>query len=255
MSQVTRRFFLLSSAALSIGCAVRRPATVAASSTPGVRQPAIGQMWRYSQYDLFTRALVVNQVDRVNAISSNVEIASSTEPVKDQSGAGSRWGTDFLRRYVAHRDKPAGALPSEIQHPWGMVLVDPHWGDVQVYEKPIPLWPEELRPGWQGHVSTRYKTPSHQDPLQWDQAMKAHDWETITVPAGQFRTLRYTNMIQFRNGDIERTDSIRQETLWFAPEIGRWVARESSGSYYMDDSVVDQPYNENGFRWELIEWA
>jgi hypothetical protein len=255
MSQVTRRFFLLSSAALSVGCAVRRPADVAASSTPGVRQPAIGQMWRYAQYDLFTRALVVNQVDRVNAITRNVEITSSDETAKDQSGAGARWGTDFLRKYIAHRDKPAGALPSEIQDPWGMVLVDPHWGDVQVYEKPIPLWPEELRPGWQGHVNTRYKTPFNQDPLPWDQTMKAHAWETVSVPAGQFKALRFTNLINFRHGDVTRTDSVRQETLWFAPEVGRWIARESKGTYFVDDSAVDQPYNENGFRWELIEWA
>jgi hypothetical protein len=85
--------------------------------------------------------------------------------------------------------------------------------------------------------------------------MKAHAWETISVPAGQFRALRYTNMIQFRSGDISRTDSVRQETLWFAPEVGRWVARESTGSYYLDDSLVDQPYNESGFRWELLEWS
>jgi hypothetical protein len=48
---------------------------------------------------------------------------------------------------------------------------------------------------------------------------------------------------------------VRQETLWFAPEVGRWVARESTGSYYLDDSLVDQPYNESGFRWVLLEWS
>jgi hypothetical protein len=62
-------------------------------------------------------------------------------------------------------------------------------------------------------------------------------------------------MIQFQNGDIARRDSVRRETLWFAPEVGRWVARESTGSYYLDDSWVDQPYNESGFRRELLEWS
>ena len=57
--------------------------------------------------------------------------------------------------------------------------------------------------------------------------MKAHSWETITVPAGQFKTLRFTNMINFTSSDMSRTVSSRQETLWFAPEVGRWVARES----------------------------
>ena len=27
------------------------------------------------------------------------------------------------------------------------------------------------------------------------------------------------------------------------------------GSYYLADSTIMQPYNENGFRWELVEWS
>jgi hypothetical protein len=256
MVQMTRRFFLASSAALSVGCAGRRPAADAAGPpTPTVRQPVVGQTWRYSQHDLFTHALVLNQVDRIAAINRTVEIAASSEAIADENAAHSRWGTDFLRKYIGHGDKPAGTLPSEIQSAWGMVLVDPHWGQVQVYETPIPLWPEHLRPGWHTRVTTKYKTPMSQDALPWEQTMKAHAWEMITVPAGQFKALRFTNLINFKNGEIGRTDSVRHETLWFAPEVGRWVARESTGSYYADDSAVDQPYNENGFRWELIEWS
>ena len=85
--------------------------------------------------------------------------------------------------------------------------------------------------------------------------MKAESWETITVPAGQFKTLRYTNRINFQDSDFARTDAMRHETLWFAPEVGRWVARQSTGSYYLDDSVVDQPYTENSYRWELMQWT
>jgi hypothetical protein len=255
MPQVTRRFFLLSSAAMSVGCATRQPATDAAPPSPqGVRAPVIGQSWRYAQHDLFTHALVDNQVDHVAAIDRTVEIASMSEAdAGDNSKA--KWGTEFLRKYIGHREKRAGPLPSEIQGPWGMVLVDPHWGMVQVYETPIPLWPEQLRAGWQIHVSTKYKTPTNRNGLRWEQTMKAHAWETVTVPAGQFKALRFSNSIAFANSDPEKTDSVRHETLWFAPEVGRWVARESTGSYYVDDSVVDQPYNENGFRWELLEWS
>jgi hypothetical protein len=201
MAQVTRRFFLLSSAAFSAGCATRQPAAMDATPSPSIRQPAVDQSWRYAKHDLFTRGLV------------------------------------------------------EIQEPWGMVLVDPHWAQVQVYERPIPLWPEQLRPGWQTQISTKYKTPIDQEALPWDQEMKALAWETITVPAGQFKTLRFNNLIKFRNGDIGRTDSVRQETVWFAPEVGRWVARESRGTYYVQDSVIAQSYNESGFRWELLQWS
>jgi hypothetical protein len=255
MAHVTRRFFLLSSAALSVGCAIRRTAAEAAQPAQNVREPVVGQSWRYTKHDIFSRAVVDYQVDRIAAVDHSVEIDSSYQAPADENGANSRWGAALLRKYLGHRDSPADVLPSEVQDPWGMVAVDPHWSQVQVYETPIPLWPTQLRPGWQSHVSTKYKTPANQDGLPWDQTMKAHAWETITVPAGQFRALRYTNMIQFRNGDIARTDSVRKETLWLAPEVGRWVARESTGSYYLDDSVVDQPYNESGFRWELLEWS
>ena len=256
MSHVTRRFFLLSSTALSVGCAIRRPRTDAsAQPAPSVRQPVVGQSWHYAKHDVFTRAIVDDQVDRVATVDHSVEIDSSYRTATDENAAKPRWTAALLRKYMAHRDNPAGVLPSEIQDPWGMVAVDPHWSQVQVYETPIPLWPTQLLPGWQTRISTKYETPAKQDGLAWEQTMKAHAWETISVPAGQFRALRYTNMIQFQNGDSARKDSVRQETLWFAPEVGRWVVRESTGSYYLDDSVVDQPYVESGFRWELLEWS
>jgi hypothetical protein len=241
---MTRRFFLASSTALCVGCTLRRPAADAAesataSATASVRQPALGQSWRYSQHDLYTRSLLSNQVDRIAAVNRTVEIESTSEPAKKHRAA----------------PKPNVAGVREIQNPWGMILVDPHWGEVQFYETVIPLWPEQLRPGWQTRVSTNYMTPRSQEPLSWTQTMKAHAWESITVPAGQFKALRFTNVINFKDGDISRTDSVRRETLWFAPEVGRWVVRESKGSYYEDNSAADQPYNENGFRWELLEWS
>ena len=75
MAQVTRRFFLLSSAALSVGCAMRRPEGEA-SPAANVRQPAVGQSWRYAQHDLFTGALVDDQLDRVATINRTIQIDS-----------------------------------------------------------------------------------------------------------------------------------------------------------------------------------
>jgi hypothetical protein len=85
--------------------------------------------------------------------------------------------------------------------------------------------------------------------------MKAHGWESVTVPAGTFRALKYTNLINFTSTDATRTSSVRQETLWLAPEVGRWIARESTGSFFQDDSITDEPYQEAGYRWELLKWT
>ncbi len=253
MVHVTRRFFLLSSAALSVGCATRAPVDAAAPPAQNVRQPVLGQSWRYAKSDMFTRKLVDEQVDRVASVNHTVEIGSSyQEPAK---AAKQGWGAAELEKYTGHHNIPAGPLPSEIQDPWGMVAVDPHWSQVQAYETPIPLWPTVLEPGWMTRISTDYKTPADQAARPWDQTMRAQAWETVTVPAGQFKALRFTNLIKFKHSDFSRADSQRRETIWFAPEVGRWVARESQGTYYVADSTIVTPYNENSYRWELLEWS
>lgn len=226
-----------------------------ARAAQGVRQPVAGQSWRYSKRDIYTKKVVDEQVDRVAAVNNSVEIDSSYKSAGKEQPQPKGWGSELLRKYVVSPPTPSGTLPSEVQDPWGMVVVDPHWGQVQVYEMPIPLWPAQLEAGWQSHFSTRYKTPADQDSLPWDQTMKSQGWESVTVPAGQFKALRFTNEIKFTHPDFSRSDSMRRETLWFAPEVGRWVARESRGTYYVADSTIDQPYNENGFRWELLEWS
>jgi hypothetical protein len=256
MARVTRRFFLLSSAALSVGCAARGPSPdSAAAPAQKIRQPVVGQSWRYAKHDLYTHAIIYDEVDRLASIDRYIEIDSSNQAHSRENDAKASWGGSLLRKFTGHRDRPAGALPGEIQSSWGMVLVDPHWSKLQVYETPVPLWPAQLRPGWETHVSTHYKTSDNGEPSRWDQTMKAHAWETVTVPAGRFTALRYTNSIKFGCDDFARKDCTRQETLWFAAEIGRWVARESAGSYYADDSAFDQPFVESGFRWELLEWS
>ena len=256
MAHVTRRFFLLSSAALSAGCAIGQPAaegTVQAAQN--VRKPVAGQSWRYAKHDLYTRKVVDDQVDRIATVNSSVEIDSSYKSTGKERPPPTGWGADLLRKYIVQPQAHTGELPSEVQDPWGMVVVDPHWGQVQVYETPIPLWPAQLQPGWQTHFSTRYKTPANQDSLPWDQTMKAQAWETVSVPGGRFKALRFVNEIKFTDPDFSRADSVRREILWFAPEVGRWVARESRGSYYVADSTIMQPYNESSYRWELLEWS
>jgi hypothetical protein len=222
-------------------------------SSAAVRPPAVGQSWRYTKRDIYTHAIVDDEIDRVAAVGRTIDIDSRSEAAKRT--ADTTWGTAWLRKYIPRRELPEGPLPSEIQSPWGQVLVDPHWSQVQVYETAIPLWPAQLVPGWKTHINTKYKTPSNESGLPWDQTMVAHDWETITVAAGQFRALRFTNVVNFKSADFSRETSQRKETIWFAPEVGRWVARESTGSYYIDDSSVDTPYDEPGFRWELTEWT
>jgi hypothetical protein len=256
MTIINRRMFLLASAAFPVGCALDRRSAVPSESRE-VRAPAVGQSWRYAKRDFFTHATLDTQVDQVAAVGRTINIDSHTEGSAARRPAQApSWGMSWLHEFTDSSAKASADLPSEVQTPWGMVLVDPHWNQVQVFKAPIPLWPTELQPGWHTHINTKYKTSSGEgDGLPWEQTMKAEAWETVTVPAGKFKTLRYINLINFRSSDPGRDTSVRRETVWFAPEVGRWVARESSGSFYIDDSVVDQPYTENSYRWELLEWT
>ncbi len=252
MGVSTRRQFLLSTAALSVGCVGRGTVSARPAGATIVRQPSVGQTWRYAKHDRVTGMLIDTEVNRVSAVGQIIEISTQSEMGQGKLRSYPSWGMRRLEEYGT-RDRPAGAPPSEVQRPWGMIWVDPHWGDLQAYEEPIPLWPTELRPGWSsGTIITQYQI-DNEDPLPWQLTMHAHAWEPIKVPAGRFDALRYTNLIDFRFSNVsEREAAQRQETIWFAPEIGRWVARENYGSFR---EAVGTDVQESSHRWELLSWT
>jgi hypothetical protein len=256
--KLSRRAFMLSAAALPIGSILaasldERPGAVARGHD-AIRRVELGQRWRYARRDGFTGKLLDEEVARVAGLGETIEIGRRKEHPADGSD---RRASSRFRQWIGSREDAAQTadLTSEIQGPAGLILVDPHWDLVQVYDTAIPLWPAELRPGWSVRVNTRYSTPGSRTALAWQQTMVAREWETVHVPAGSFQALRYTNLINFTHSDWSRTDCVREETLWFAPEVGRWIARHSGGTYYIDDSGIDQPFNEDNLRWELLEYA
>jgi hypothetical protein len=251
MKEISRRTFLLSSIAFPLGCALA-PSGVPASGQnphPSVRPPKTGQWWRYAKRDGFSGKVVETQVARVSEVGDTIKIERQREAGEERH---SSWGAKWL-----HGERPADAaeLPAEVQQPWGMILVDPHWDLLQVYRTPIPLWPTELRAGWSSVFYTKFKTPLSSWENSWQQTMQAHAWEKIRVPAGEFLALRYTNLINFAHADFSRTESVREETLWFAPEVGRWVSRRTSGTYYIQDSEIDTPYDEDSYHCDLLAWG
>src|ERR1700732_3145084 len=105
MANVTRRYFLLSSATLSVGCTMRRPdAAQRDTSSPAVRPPAVGQSWRYAKHDIYTHALVDDEIDRVAAVGRTIDIDSRSEASK--RNADPKWGTAWLRKYIPRRELP-----------------------------------------------------------------------------------------------------------------------------------------------------
>jgi hypothetical protein len=253
MTISTRREFIVLAAALSTGCVGRGTEGAAPSGpAPVVRAPAVGQSWRYAKHDYFTGKVVATQVDRVSKIGQSVEIESRSESGADRSITLPSWGESWWQEYLGD-DAALVAGPTEVQKPWGMIVIDPHWSELQAFETAIPLWPTELRPGWSTTVATYYKNSGSPDTMPSQLSMRAKGWESITVPAGHFTALRYYNVIDFRYRDaLERTAALRQEDIWFVPEIGRWAKRESRGIFRED---VGFEVKESSYRWELLSWT
>jgi hypothetical protein len=150
----------------------------------------------------------------------------------------------------------AGPLPDEIQEPWGYILQDPHWSPPQRFLKPIPMWPEQLVPGWSGFYRTRYQVVGYLDgSYYWGLNISALQWEGVSVPAGQFPVLKYQNEAPyFESNDVFRVANYRQEDAWLAPEVGRWVIRRGFGRYLLNGMAWNNAFWEDYLEWELVSW-
>lgn len=230
-----QKIFFLTMPFLMVGCISSQPfpqgvAEVQPQPIPKVRPPKVGQEWVYQVRNVFNQDIVDIVTERVVSVGDEIRIA--------RTGA------------------KTGPLPDEIQSPWGYVHQDPHWKPAQIFAKPVPLWPLQLNVGWNGFFSTQYQVPSYPDAnYYWGLGMTASQWERMKTPAGEFLALRVHNeMPYFVSNDLFRLANERQEDLWFAPEIGRWVIRRSSGRYITAGVYWSNAYWEDYLQWELISW-
>ena len=195
---------------------------------PAVRAPQVGQEWVYSKKNVFNGKELAIITERVSSVGDQIVISRTTAD--------------------------GGQLPSEIQGPWGMISTDPHWSRVISYSPAIPLWPQNLSGNWSKQVNTKYQIAGYDDNFyNWNLYMSSSGWEQITVPAGTFAALRFQNLINFENADPNKVDCIRKETIWFAPQIGRWVARESTGSCRIQGQISVESH-EDSIQWQLLSY-
>ena len=195
---------------------------------PIVRAPQVGQEWVYSKKNVFNGKELAIITERVSSVGDQIAISRTTAD--------------------------GGQLPSEIQGPWGMISTDPHWSRVISYNPAIPLWPQNLSGNWSKQVNTKYEIAGYSGNFyNWTLYMSSSGWEQITVPAGTFFALRFQNLINFENADPNKVDCIRKETIWFAPQIGRWVARESTGSCRIQGQISVESH-EDSIQWQLLSY-
>lgn len=230
-----QKFFLLGLPFFLAACISSQPDPKGIVQTPPhqipvVRPPQVGQEWVYRVRNVFNREVVDTITEKVVFVGDQIRI--------------SRVGLK------------SGPLPDEIQAPWGFVIQDPHWSPPQKFTTAIPLWPEQLNINWNGFYRTRYEVLGYPDGSYYlGISMNASQWERISVPAGEFLTLKYRNEIPyFESQDIFRIANYREEELWLSPEIGRWVIRRSFGRYLFGGMRWNNALWEDYLEWELISW-
>ncbi len=233
---LNRRGALLAVLALPAGCAIQplAPLPTTAIPAPGgpgsLRAPLVGQRWAYRKLDFFNSSVLEGVQETVASVASTIDV---------------------------HRQTDSGAALADERHAaWGQLLRDPVWDYPMTFEMPVPLWPAPLIAGAKTSVHTHYRMDGGSIRYWIQVYCDVRGWERVTVGAGTFDTLRIERLIRLDHQDHTRAETLRQDTMWLSPEVGRWVARETSGRFRLQGSsgLWQNESREDRFRWELTAW-
>lgn len=230
--QAQRRHLSLALLTLPLGGCAIRPLpglrTAAADTPPSptpVRPLAVGQRWVYRRYNIFNSALLSTEDHEVVAVGPRIRIAHRSAGQPEQI---EEWASGGLVRDLA-------------------------WDRVQTYDPPLPLWPANLQPGTHSVHRGAYTLDDSSYRYWISQHSEVRGWELVTLERGAMRALRIEHFIRVQHHDLRRVETTRRDTLWLAPETGRWVAREIAGEYRMSSSPRGYA-SEDRLRWELVDW-
>lgn len=231
MALIARRRLLLAVPALGLsaaqlaGCASpeRLPSPASAPPQPTLRP---GERWRYAKINRYNGQRLGEQVMQVETVDPVLRVSVS--------------------------EGPGRALPPEIYADGWSVLQETVWDLVQRFNAPCPLLPRRLAPGASDFWRGTYEVPGYTGHRAWSVRIAAHDWERVQVPAGTFEALRVSRMIAFDHPDLLRSHSQREETLWYAPRVNRWVRREIDGRYVIPGYPPIRA-REDRLTWELLD--
>jgi hypothetical protein len=202
----------------------------APSRPASLRPPGAGQRWTYRKLNFFNSSVLDVVQESVALVASTVEVSR-----RGQSGA---------------------ALAGEKHAAWGQLLRDPAWDYPMNFEAPMPLWPASPNVGAKEFVNGYYRMDGGSIRFWIQVSCVVRGWERVTVSAGAFDTLRVERLIRLEHEDFTRVFTTRRDILWLSPEVGRWVARETSGEYRQSGGAGMLPSDsqEDHFQWELTAW-
>jgi hypothetical protein len=200
-------------------------ATEAALAPPRLR---VGDRWRYreiNQYNGIANGEVMAELVSVTPMLRVKRVHSSGQPKTDEV-------------YV---------------DAW-RVVEEPSYDVPISFAQGMPLLPTPLAVGTAEHSQTYYRVAPYEREYFWSVQTKAQAWERLRVPAGDFDCLRIERLIRFSHHDTFRYSSERWDTLWYSPQVNRWVQREWSGYYIMAGGRRGGRAREDWVRWQLLDY-
>lgn len=210
-----RRAAALALVLLSAGCATPDPTTPAGQPVlaPAVHAPGTAFVFRtFNAYNREPRATVTQRFD---AHGSRVE------------------GMDYQDAGLGGFGTPRAPIVNRVHNPAGdLVALERADGSRITYDPPLRVLPFPLQPG------TRFsqRVTAHEPGVPARRVVlsgRVGGWETVRVPAGEFRALRVVRDLWLGDFDFYKTETRRLEIDWYSPELGA-VVRSSEDSVYTD---------------------
>ncbi|MGH8736907.1 MAG: hypothetical protein ACREU5_02880 [Burkholderiales bacterium] len=199
MPDVKRFILMLASLLLVAGCSSYPPAPAPLASVPAPRLNG-SERWVYEQINPYNNL-------RVRTLTDTVEAGPA--------------GYTIVRR----SDRPGDPVETQtVPQPWS-VSAESAGATGQRYSPPLAVIPFPIAPGahW---LETLTATDDHGESRRQQTWGRAFGWERVRTPAGEFVALRIERDRNLGDRDNNWFDTYVYETLWYAPEVKRWVRVE-----------------------------
>jgi hypothetical protein len=137
----------------------------------------------------------------------------------------------------------------------GIVRLERSDGSSVSYDPPLRALPFPLRPGQRFRQTLTARESDGSPPRRVIVAGYVGRWQTVKVPAGEFRALRVVRDSYLGDHAFHRSETMRSETDWFAPSIGA-VVRSEENSFVEDllSGVSDHGGARQIFRGDWLRW-
>lgn len=220
----------LAAAGAAAGCATGSAVPAPAGGEPlPLPSPKVGDRWRYRLIDRYNHGQIGETTVSVASVASEIR-------VEVDAGGG--------RPVITERYADA----------W-RVIEESTFDAPIVFDRPMPLAPPDARTGSAIMTTGSYRSELGSGVYRWQQRLRAAGWERVTVPAGTFDALRIERLVTLEHPDRFRLFPERTDLLWISPQVGRWIAREWTGTF-MPGSPTGRAgrAREEWVRWELTAW-